>query len=127
MENTREIQYTEMAYARVSSKSQNLERQETAIFEAIPELKARYFFEDKYTGKEFNILTKTLFQNTKIDLPTWFEIIFREHSDKGGLAATTIMRDYGLSYTTAWHMLHKIRNAMGFENHKELSGTVEVD
>lgn len=54
MKNTREIQYTEMAYARVSSKSQNLERQETAIFEAIPELKARYFFEDKYTGKEFN-------------------------------------------------------------------------
>lgn len=54
MENTREIQYTEMAYARVSSKSQNLERQETAIFEAIPELNARYFFEDKYTGKEFN-------------------------------------------------------------------------
>lgn len=54
MENTREIQYTEMAYARVSSKSQNVERQETAIFEAIPELKARYFFEDKYTGKEFN-------------------------------------------------------------------------
>lgn len=85
------------------------------------------WYKCKNTGKEFNILTKTLFQNTKIDLPTWFEIIFREHSDKGGLAATTIMRDYGLSYTTAWHMLHKIRNAMGFENHKELSGTVEVD
>lgn len=85
------------------------------------------WYKCKNTGKEFNILTKTLFQNTKIDLPIWFEIIFREHSDKGGLAATTIMRDYGLSYTTAWHMLHKIRNAMGFENHKELSGTVEVD
>lgn len=85
------------------------------------------WYKCKNTGKEFNILTKTLFQNTKIDLPTWFEIIFREHSDKGGLAATTIMRDYGLSYTTAWHMLHKIRNAMGFENHKELSGIVEVD
>lgn len=85
------------------------------------------WYKCKNTSKEFNILTKTLFQNTKIDLPTWFEIIFREHSDKGGLAATTIMRDYGLSYTTAWHMLHKIRNAMGFENHKELSGTVEVD
>ena len=85
------------------------------------------WYKCKNTGKEFNILTKTLFQNTKIDLPIWFEVIFREHSDKGGLAATTIMRDYGLSYTTAWHMLHKIRNAMGFENHKELSGTVEVD
>ena len=52
-----------------------------------------------------------LFQGTKIDLTIWFEIIYREHSDKKGLAATTIMRDYGISYTTAWFMLHKI---MGF-------------
>lgn len=54
MEQTERVQYLEMAYARVSSKSQNLERQETAIFEAIPDLKAKYFFEDKYTGKEFD-------------------------------------------------------------------------
>ncbi|MBR1618655.1 IS1595 family transposase [bacterium] len=79
------------------------------------------------TGKEFNILTGTLFQGTKIPLPVWFEIIFREHSDKGGLAATTVMRDYGLTYRTAWHMLHKIRNAMGFENYKKLDGVVETD
>jgi len=85
------------------------------------------WYKCKNTGKEFNILTGTLFQNTKIALPIWFEIIFREHSDKGGLAATTIMRDYGISYTTAWHMLQKIRNAMGTENHQELSGTVETD
>lgn len=68
MENTREIQYTEMAYARVSSKSQNLERQETAIFEAIPELKARYFFEDKYTGKEFNRTEYTKLKEKIIEL-----------------------------------------------------------
>lgn len=85
------------------------------------------WYKCKNTGKEFNILTGTLFQNTKIDLPTWFELIFRENSDKGGLAATTIMRDYGFSYATAWHILHKIRNAMGFENHQKLKGTVEVD
>lgn len=54
MEQIENKQYLEMAYARVSSRSQNLERQETAIFEAIPELKAKYFFEDKYTGKEFD-------------------------------------------------------------------------
>ena len=54
MEQIENKQYLEMAYARVSSRSQNLERQETAIFEAIPDLKAKYFFEDKYTGKEFD-------------------------------------------------------------------------
>lgn len=81
----------------------------------------------KNTGKEFNILTGTLFQGTKIPLPTWFEIIFREHSDKRGLSSTTVARDYGITQRTAWHMLHKIRNAMGKENHQELNGTVEVD
>lgn len=46
-------QYVEIAYARVSTKKQSLERQETSIFEAVPDLKAMYFFEDKHTGKEF--------------------------------------------------------------------------
>ena len=85
------------------------------------------WYKCKNTGKEFNILTGTLFQGTKIDLTTWFEVIFRENSDKSGLAATTVMRDYGITYTAAWNMLHKIRNAMSKENHQELSGTVEVD
>ncbi|MCD7879663.1 MAG: IS1595 family transposase [Candidatus Gastranaerophilales bacterium] len=85
------------------------------------------WYKCKNTGKEFNILTGTLFQNTKIPLPIWFEIIFRAYSDKRGLPATMIVRDYGFTYQTAWYMLHKIRNAMGEENCQELSGTVEVD
>lgn len=32
-------QYVEMAYARVSTKSQSLERQEASIYEVIPDLK----------------------------------------------------------------------------------------
>lgn len=48
------IQYVEMAYARVSTKTQSLERQEASILETVPDLKAKYFFKDKYTGKEFD-------------------------------------------------------------------------
>lgn len=47
-------QYVEMAYARISTKRQSLERQEASILEAVPDLKMKYFFEDKYTGKDFN-------------------------------------------------------------------------
>lgn len=47
-------QYVEMAYARVSTKAQSLERQKASIYEAIPDLKAMYYFEDKYTGKAFD-------------------------------------------------------------------------
>ena len=54
MQETLKEQYVEMAYARVSTKSQSLERQEASIYEVIPDLKAMYFFEDKYTGKAFD-------------------------------------------------------------------------
>ena len=49
-----EEQYVEMAYARVSTKSQSMERQEVSIFEVVPNLKAMYFFKDTYTGKAFD-------------------------------------------------------------------------
>lgn len=46
--------YVELAYARVSTEKQKIERQEHAILEAVPEIKAKYFYKDKWTGKEFN-------------------------------------------------------------------------
>lgn len=47
-------QYLEMAYARVSSKQQSLDRQEESIRQVIPDLQLKYFFKDKWTGKDFN-------------------------------------------------------------------------
>lgn len=52
MENN--TQYVEFGYARVSTKSQKLERQTESIIEATPNLKAKYLYTDKWTGKEFN-------------------------------------------------------------------------
>ena len=54
MTDLQQEQFVEMAYARVSTKKQSLERQKTSIFGAVPDLKAMYYFEDKYTGKEFD-------------------------------------------------------------------------
>lgn len=54
VETNQSNQYVELAYARVSTKKQSLERQEASIMETIPDLKAKYFFEDKKTGKEFD-------------------------------------------------------------------------
>lgn len=85
------------------------------------------WYKCKENGAEFNVLTGTLFHSTKIPLPIWFEIIFRLQSDKRGLPASMLVREYGFTYKTAWHILQKIRNAMGKENHQELKGTVEVD
>ena len=45
-----EKQYIEMANDRVSSKNQTLARQEASILNAVPDLKAKYFYKDKWTG-----------------------------------------------------------------------------
>lgn len=47
-------QYLEMAYARVSTKGQSLDRQEEGILSVLPDLQLKYFFKDKWTGKDFN-------------------------------------------------------------------------
>ena len=46
-----ENQYIEMAYARVSSKNQTLARQEASILNAVPDLKAKYFYKDKWQAE----------------------------------------------------------------------------
>lgn len=81
----------------------------------------------KNTKKYFTVTTDTLFQGTKIPLPIWFQVIFRMQSDKRGIAATTVARDYGITRMSAWKMLQKIRKALAFENFQTLEGTVEVD
>ena len=50
MPDVAENHYVEMAYARVSSKNQTLARQETSILGAVPDLKVKYFYKDKWTG-----------------------------------------------------------------------------
>jgi DNA invertase Pin-like site-specific DNA recombinase len=61
-------QYLEMAYARVSSKQQSLDRQEESIKQIIPDLSLRYFFKDKSTGKEFNREQYTAMKDKIVEL-----------------------------------------------------------
>ena len=48
--------------------------------------------------------------------------------DKKGISAMQLAKEIGVSYPTAWLMLHKIRKAMSDrDQHYRLSGLVEVD
>ena len=81
----------------------------------------------KNTGKYFNILTGTIFENTKLPLMCWFKAIFHEQANRKGIASTTLAQVLEITQATAWYMLHKIRKCMGKENNQQLEGTVEVD
>jgi transposase-like protein len=67
----------------------------------------------KNTGKYFNVCTATLFDNTKIELPTWFLAIYLITGHKKGISSLQLAKDLSVTQKTAWFMNHRIRNCFG--------------
>lgn len=81
----------------------------------------------KNTGKYFNVRTATLFDNTKVELQTWFVAIYLITGHKKGISSLRLAKDLKVTQKTAWFMLQRIRNCFGIENNHELDNEVESD
>jgi transposase-like protein len=77
--------------------------------------------------RTFSVTMGTVFEHTRVPLLTWLRAIWLVGQSKAGVSAVTLANTLGLNYTTAWHMLHKLRAAMDQDNRARLSGRVEVD
>lgn len=78
--------------------------------------------------QQTTVLTGTIFEKTRVPLPTWFAATWYVTSQKFGASALGLQRVLGLgSYQTAWTMLHKMRCAMVRPDRYRLQGDVEVD
>jgi transposase-like protein len=76
-------------------------------------------------GKQFSATSGTIFNDTHLALTKWFMAIALICEAKKGISAKQLERHLGINYRTAWHLGHRIREAM-----KEggiLSGVVEAD
>ena len=62
--------------------------------------------------RQFSVLTDTIFHGTKISIRTWLFVIFEFVSSKNSVSAWEISRKYSITNESAWHMLHRIREAM---------------
>ncbi len=70
----------------------------------------------------------TVFEKTRTDLRKWFMAIFLVANDKRGVSAMYLREQLGVSYPTAWTILHKIRKAMrDRDSAYMLDGIVEID
>ncbi|HEY4361911.1 MAG TPA: IS1595 family transposase [Bryobacteraceae bacterium] len=75
---------------------------------------------------QFSATTGTLFADTHLPLTTWFKAIAIILNAKKSVSALQMQRDLGVNYRTAWHLDHRIREAMQSEQGL-FGGTVEVD
>jgi len=89
---------------------------------------ARRVWKCGHCRKQFSVLTGTIFHGTKIPIQKWLLVIFQFVSSKNSVSAWEISRQYGITNETAWHMLHRIREAMRMEPvNGLLGGAVQVD
>ena len=57
----------------------------------------------------------------------WLAAAWQVTNTKTGISAVSLSRSLGVSYASAWHLLHKLRAAMSFVHHDRLQGMVEFD
>lgn len=78
----------------------------------------------KNTGKYFNVRTATLFDNTKVELQTWFLAIYLVTTHKKGISSLQLGRDLNVTQKTAWFMLQRIRNCFGIADNEGTDGKI---
>jgi Transposase zinc-ribbon domain len=68
---------------------------------------------EKTCKQQFSCTSGTLYNDTRLPILTWFMAVEMVMSAKKGMSAVQVQRHLGIkSYQTAWHMVHRIREAM---------------
>jgi hypothetical protein len=82
-------------------------------------------------GYRFSVITRTIFEDTKVPLRQWFKVGYLMLTSKKGISALQIHRvifgeKSGSDYHTSWYMCHRWRAAMRGDAFP-LDGIVEID
>lgn len=79
-------------------------------------------------GCQKSITAGTIFHRSKTPLRIWFHIIYEMAHDKGGASALKLAKRFGVHQDTVWHLVSKIRTAMGSRDENlSLAGFIELD
>ena len=76
--------------------------------------------------KDFSVKTGTVMQSSKLSLGTWGFAAFLLTTNLKGVSSLKLHRDLEVTYKTAWHLSHRIREALK-EDFVDFLGPVEVD
>lgn len=61
---------------------------------------------------QFTVTVGTVFERSKVPLTKWWMAAHMFNSGKNGCSAHEIHRNLGVTYKTAWFMMHRLREAM---------------
>jgi len=88
----------------------------------------KHLFYCKDCDYQFSVTAGTVFNDSHLQLNTWFTATLLLCEAKKGISACQIQRTLGIgSYKTAWYLCHRIRHAMAQTDKPMLDGKVEMD
>lgn len=71
---------------------------------------------------QFTVTVGTVFERSKVPLTKWWMAAHMLNSGKNGVSAHEIHRNIGVTYKTAWFMMHRLREAMAELNPTPMGG-----
>jgi len=79
--------------------------------------------------KQFSVKRGTIFEDSPLGLDKWLTAMWMLANCRNGVSSYEIARTIGITQKSAWHMLHRIREAMDDKTDIKLggSGPVEID
>lgn len=89
-------------------------------------IKGRKVYSCSACGNHVSPTAGTIFHKSRTPLTDWFHAIYMMSSNKAGTSAKQIERELGVTYKTAWRMMHQIRTMMDAPEGL-LSDEVEID
>ena len=75
-------------------------------------IESRGLYRCKGCRKQISPTSGTFMHGTHIKLRIWIIAAYLFITDKGGMSAVNLMRKLGVTYKTAWYILHRFRKAM---------------
>lgn len=91
-------------------------------------VRGRNTFQCRSCRRQTSVTAGTVMHRTHLPLTIWFWAIYLCAADKRGISAVQPSRTLGICYDSAWHLLDRIRTAMGQRDAQyQLSGIVELD
>ena len=88
----------------------------------------RLYFQCSACRYQCSLVSGTIFESSKLPLPTWFLAMHLMTQAKNNVSALELKRHLGVSYPTAWLLKHKIMEVMLLrEASRQLTGRVEID
>ena len=87
----------------------------------------RWECREKHPRRQFSVKVGSIFEDSPIGLEKWIPAMWLIANDKNGISSYELGRALGVTQTTAWFMLHRIRLAMQSNDYTQMGGTIEVD